>query len=144
MDVNSGEVMQSNNMHARLPVASLTKNMTALLAAESGKLDAVVVVPPCAVAVEPRNIWLSPGENITLRNLVYGLLLRSGNDAALAIAYFLAGGVDAFAAKMNERAKELGAVGVKRIRHSLLTGLLADLAGLAAAIIVCRHLFGAG
>jgi len=110
MDVNSGEVMQSNNMHARLPVASLTKIMTALLAAESGMLDAVVVVPPCAVAVEPRNIWLSPGENITLRNLVYGLLLRSGNDAALAIAYFLAGGVDAFAAKMNERAKELGAV----------------------------------
>jgi len=110
MDVGSGEVLQSRNMHERQPIASLTKIMTAILAAESGKLDAVVVVPPCAVLVSPRNIWLSPGENITLRNLVYGLLLRSGNDAAVAIAYYLAGGVPAFAAKMNERAKELGAV----------------------------------
>jgi D-alanyl-D-alanine carboxypeptidase (penicillin-binding protein 5/6) len=110
MDVASGEVLQSRNMHERQPIASLTKIMTALLAAESGKLDAVVAVPSCAVAAPPLNIWLSPGEKITLRNLVYGLLLRSGNDAAVAIAYFLAGGSEAFAAKMNERAKELGAV----------------------------------
>ena len=110
MDVASGEIMHSRNIHAKLPPASLTKIMTALLAAESGKLDAVVTVSPRAVEVEPRNIWLSPGENITLQHLIYGLLLRSGNDAALAIAYFLAGGVEAFAAMMNERAKELGAV----------------------------------
>lgn len=110
MDVESGVVLQGKNVHGRVPIASLTKIMTALLAAESGKLDAVVVIPPQVAKVEPRNIWLSPGENITLRNLVYGLLMRSGNDAALAIAYFLAGSVEAFAAAMNARARELGAL----------------------------------
>lgn len=109
MDVNSGEVLYGKNMNQKMPMASLTKIMTALLAAESGKLDHVVTVHPEAVKVEPTNIWLLPSEKITLSNLVYGLMMRSGNDAALAIAYYLAGGIEDFAQMMNARARELGA-----------------------------------
>jgi len=110
MDVESGEVLYGKNVDQRLPIASLTKIMTALVASESGKLDEIVTVHPDAVKVEPTAIWLTPGEKITLRDLVYGLMLRSGNDAALAIAYHLAGNVAAFCDIMNSRAQELGAV----------------------------------
>jgi len=110
MDVNSGRVLYGKNIHSRLPMASLTKIMTALLAAESGKLDELVTVQEEWITVPPSNIWLTAGESISLRNLVYGLLLRSGNDAAMSIAYFLAGGVAPFSQAMNKRAKELGAL----------------------------------
>ena len=109
MDVNSGEVLYGKNIHQRLPIASLTKTMTALLAAESGKLDDIVSVHPDATKVEPSAIWLMPEEIILLRDLVHGLMLRSGNDAALAIAYYLAGSVDTFSEMMNAKAVELGA-----------------------------------
>lgn len=109
MDVISGVVLYGKNINERLPMASLTKIMTALLAAESGRLDETVTVASEATQVEPSAIWLVPGEKILLRDLVYGLMLRSGNDAALAIAYFLSGSVSAFCAEMNNRAEELGA-----------------------------------
>lgn len=109
MDVNSGEVLYGKNIHQRLAIASLTKTMTALLAAESGKLDDIITVHPDATKVEPSAIWLMPGEKMSLRHLVYGLMLRSGNDAAVAIAYYLAGSVDGFCEMMNAKAAELGA-----------------------------------
>ncbi|KAF0195530.1 MAG: D-alanyl-D-alanine carboxypeptidase (penicillin-binding protein 5/6) [Bacillota bacterium] len=120
MDVNSGEVLYGKNIHQRLPIASLTKIMTALLAAESGKLDDIVTVHPGATKVEPSAIWFVPGEKISLSDLVYGLMLRSGNDAALAIAYYLAESVDSFSEMMNAKAVELGAHNTKfRNPHGL-------------------------
>lgn len=108
MDVNSGRLLFGKNEEERLPMASTTKIMTAILAIESGKLDELVTVSSKAVQVEPSSIWLEAGEQISLLHLVYGLMLRSGNDAACAIAEHLAGSVSAFAEKMNEKAKELG------------------------------------
>ena len=109
MDVNTGEVLFAKDVERRLPIASLTKVMTALLAVESDRLSEVVVVPAQATLVEPSNIWLVEGERILLQDLVYGLMLRSGNDAALAIALYLHGSVEAFSTAMNSRARELGA-----------------------------------
>jgi len=108
MDVASGRLLWAQNEHARLPMASTTKIMTAILAIESGRLDETVTVSQTAVLVEPSSIWLVPGEQMQLLHLVYGLMLRSGNDAACAIAEHLAGSVPEFAGLMNQKAKELG------------------------------------
>lgn len=108
MDVNSGRLLFGKNQHQRLPMASTTKIMTAILAIESGRLDELVTVTSTAVKVEPSSIWLVAGEKISLLHLVYGLMLRSGNDAACAIAEHLAGSVAAFAEMMNQKARELG------------------------------------
>lgn len=108
MDVDSGRLLFGKNEHQQLPMASTTKIMTAILAIESNKLDDLVSVSNTAVRVEPSSIWLVPGEQISLLHLVYGLMLRSGNDAACAIAEHLAGSVSDFADLMNKKAKELG------------------------------------
>ena len=108
IEANSGRVLVSQNADARLPMASTTKIMTALLAIESGRLHETVKVPSEAVGTEGSSMYLKAGERIPLLDLVYGLMLTSGNDAAVAIAYFLCGGTDAFAAQMNARAAELG------------------------------------
>ena len=89
-------------------MASTTKIMTALLAVESGRLTETVTVPQEAVGTEGSSMYLRTGEKILLSDLVYGLMLTSGNDAAVAIACFLDGGTEAFAARMNARAKALG------------------------------------
>lgn len=96
------------NEHAALPMASTTKVMTALLAIECGDLDALVKVPDCAVGVEGSSIYLNRGEQLTLRDLLHGLMLTSGNEAAVTIAVYLDGSVEAFAAHMNARAAEIG------------------------------------
>ncbi len=108
MDVNTYRVLAGKNLHQRLPMASTTKIMTAIIAIESGRLDEVVTVSHSAVKVEPSSIWLVPGEKIKLLHLVYGLMLRSGNDAAQAIAEYLGGSIEGFAKLMNEKAKSLG------------------------------------
>ena len=91
-------------------MASTTKIMTGLLACESGKLDKTVKVSPFASGTEGSSLWLKIGEKLTLEELTYGLMLKSGNDAAVAIAEYLGGSVDAFALLMNKRAREIGAV----------------------------------
>ena len=107
-EANSGRVLYAKNENARLPMASTTKIMTALLAVESGRLTETVTVPKEAVGTEGSSMHLRAGEMISLSDLVYGLMLTSGNDAAVAIACFLDGGTEAFAAHMNARAKQLG------------------------------------
>lgn len=107
IEANSGRVLYAKNENARLPMASTTKIMTALLAIESGRLDELVTVSDEAAGTEGSSMYLAAGEQIPLRDLVYGLMLCSGNDAAVAIACFLDGGTDAFAARMNARAREL-------------------------------------
>ncbi len=107
MEVGSYRLLSGKNSDARLPMASTTKIMTAILAIESGRLDEVVTVSQQACQVEPSSIWLVPGERITLKHLVYGLMLRSGNDAAQAIAEHLGGSITGFATMMNQKALDL-------------------------------------
>lgn len=109
MDAHSGRVLYEHNAHDRRLIASTTKLMTALVALESGvELSQEITVVPQWVGVEGSSIYLREGEKLTLETLLYGMLLRSGNDAALAVAEVCAGSVEAFAARMNEKARELG------------------------------------
>ena len=108
LEANSGRVIAAQNENARLPMASTTKIMTALLAIESGRMDEIVTVPDEAAGTEGSSMYLKAGEKLTLRDLVYGLMLRSGTDAAVAIACVLDSGIGAFADRMNARAAELG------------------------------------
>lgn len=109
IDADSGQMLWGYNEHARRPMASTTKIMTALLACESGKLDDVVTASKKAASIGEASIYLQPGEKLTLRQLLYGVLLASGNDAAYAVAEYLGGGdVNKFIDMMNQRAQELG------------------------------------
>lgn len=109
MDADSGRVLYQSNAHERRLIASITKLMTALTALESGHgLDEVVTVEPAWAGVEGSSIYLRPGEQLRLETLLYGLLLRSGNDAAAAVAGFCGESTEAFVADMNERAARLG------------------------------------
>lgn len=108
VDQSSGRLIEGKNVSQHLPMASTTKMMTALIAVESGNLDRIVEVPAEAVNVEGSSMGLMSGERITMRSLVYGLMLESGNDAANAIAFTLGGSVEGFAALMNRRAQALG------------------------------------
>ena len=109
MDTHTGDVLFERQPDTHMYPASTTKVLTAILAIESGKLDDIVVIQPSDVRVSPSIIGLRAGEKIALRDLVYGLMLRSGNDAALAIARHIGrGDRSRFYAAMNERAKELG------------------------------------
>ncbi len=108
IDAASGRVLFELNAHEKLPMANTTKIMTGLLACESGKFGDIVKTTPFASGTEGSSLWLKVGEEQTLENLTYGLMLKSGNDAAVAIAEHLGGNIDAFAVMMNERAKEIG------------------------------------
>lgn len=94
--------------HERLPMASTTKIMTALVALENCELDEMVETSDEAFGVEGSSIYLLRGETLSMRDLLYGLMLCSGNDAAVAIAVHVAGSVEAFAQLMNTRAQALG------------------------------------
>lgn len=108
MEASTGRVLYASDADKRLPMASTTKVMTALLAIERYEADAIVVVPKEAVGVEGSSLYLKEGERIRMIDLVYGLMLASGNDAAVAIALSVCGSVEDFAALMNEKAASLG------------------------------------
>lgn len=108
IEAGSGEIVFRQNEKARLPMASTTKIMTALVALEALPLDTVVAVTADSVGVEGSSIYLSEGETLTLEELLYALLLESANDAAVAIAVAVAGSVEDFSALMNEKANALG------------------------------------
>lgn len=108
MDAESGRVLFSHNKDERLPMASTTKIMTALIALEQTDADERFTVNGSAVAVEGSSMGLLPGDSVTLRVLAQGMLLASGNDAANAAAVRVAGSVPAFVKLMNERAAEFG------------------------------------
>ena len=109
IDAKSGRVLFGQNENERFPMASTTKIMTALLALESCSLDETVTASENASGVPGTSIYLGVGETLTMEEMLYGLLLRSGNDAAVAIAEHVAGSVEDFAARMNARAAELDA-----------------------------------
>lgn len=109
MDASSGRVLYEKNAHQPRDIASITKLMTALVAVErAASLDEVVTIQPQWTGVEGSSIYLKPGEQVTLRTLLYGLLLQSGNDAAVAIAGYCGGAVETFVGWMNDRAAQLG------------------------------------
>lgn len=110
MDADSGRVLYEKNSHAELRIASITKIMTAIIALEEGQLDDTVTVSRKAFGVEGSSIYLRQGEKISLENLLYGLMLRSGNDAAVAIAEHIGGSLDGFVFLMNQKAAELGMI----------------------------------
>lgn len=107
MDVESGRVLYASNANARMKIASTTKIMTALVAIEQGNLSDVITVKRSETGVEGTSMYLKPGEHLTLETLLYGLLLCSGNDAAVAIADHIGGSREKFVALMNQRAKSL-------------------------------------
>jgi D-alanyl-D-alanine carboxypeptidase len=108
MDRDSGRILFAKNADRELKIASLTKIMTALVAIEQSKLNSIVTVGPNAVGVEGSSIYLKKGEKIPLEHLLYGLMLRSGNDAATAIAEHVGGSVEGFVYLMNQKASFLG------------------------------------
>ncbi len=109
MEVLTGRVLYAQNADARLPMASTTKIMTALLVLENGNLDNIVSIPEQAVGVQGSSIYLKKGEQFSRKSLLYALMLESGNDVATALALDVSGSINDFAQKMNVRAKELGA-----------------------------------
>ena len=108
IEAESGRVLYQNNAFLRLPMASTTKIMTAIVAIESGDTRRTVTVSPDAVGIEGSSVYLYPGEQLTMEELLYALLLESANDAATAIAIAVAGSVEGFSQRMNEKAEALG------------------------------------
>lgn len=109
MDVATGRVLYSHNSSEKLPMASTTKIMTVLLAIESGRLDETVKISRNASIQEGSSVYLREGEKIKLEDLLYAIMLRSGNDASVAVAEHLCGSVDKFVELMNEKARSIGA-----------------------------------
>lgn len=111
IDAESGRVLYEKNADEKHYPASTTKIMTAILAVEYGKFDEVVTVGenPPLVKIGSSQIYLVPGEQLTLDQLLYALMLESANDAAVAIAEHISGSVEEFAKLMNEKAKIIGA-----------------------------------
>ena len=108
MDYDSKRVLMSKNMNEKKLIASTTKIMTAIIALENKDLNSVRKVGPEVLKAYGSAIYLSLDEEITLKDLLYGLMLRSGNDAAIEIAYHVSGNMDNFVQLMNQKAYELG------------------------------------
>ncbi|SDP45409.1 D-alanyl-D-alanine carboxypeptidase [Halobacillus aidingensis] len=108
MDAESGRVLYEKNAYDPTLIASTTKIMTAIIAIESGMMEEKVKVSKRAVYTEGSSIYLTEKEKIPLKDLVYGLMLRSGNDSAVAIAEHVGGSVEGFVQLMNEKAAWLG------------------------------------
>lgn len=110
IETSGNRIIYQKNPHKKLPMASTTKIMTAICAIEAGNIDRTVTVDDSAVGVEGSSIYLAKGERLTIRELLYGLMLHSGNDAAVAIACAVSGSVEEFAELMNSTAARIGAV----------------------------------
>lgn len=109
MEAETGQILYAKNPHEKRVPASITKIMTVILALERGKLEDKVTASAKAAATEESKIYLWPGEQMILRDLLYGAMVWSGNDTTVAIAEHIAGSEEAFARLMNEKARELGA-----------------------------------
>ncbi|MDE6598371.1 MAG: D-alanyl-D-alanine carboxypeptidase [Clostridia bacterium] len=108
MELSTGKVLIEGNADARLPMASTTKILTALIIIEDCNLDEEITVPEVAVGAEGSSIYLKKDERIDIRDLLYGLMLRSGNDSAAALAIHHSGSIEKFAEAMNDRARKIG------------------------------------
>ncbi|MDR2615776.1 MAG: serine hydrolase, partial [Oscillospiraceae bacterium] len=111
IDAESGRALYEKNADQQMKIASTTKILTALVALERCDPDETVIIKREWTGIEGSSMYLKPGERLTVRELLYGLMLVSGNDAAVALACHAAGGVREFAELMNARAAELGCEG---------------------------------
>ena len=105
--------LYQENPNERLPMASTTKIVTALISLETLELDDTVVVPKEAVGIEGSSLYLNENDELTVKDLIYGVLLQSANDAATVLALRISGSIDAFAEKMTERVRIIGATDTK-------------------------------
>lgn len=127
IDLQSGKIIKSSNGQVKHPIASTTKILSAITVIEEVfDLDEEIFVPSAAVGIEGSSVYLSPGERISYRDLLYGLMLRSGNDCAVALAIKTSGSVEKFVEKMNEVAK----------RRAQLTAILQIRTGLTTKNII--------
>ena len=110
MDPISGRILLEKNSQEKMAMASTTKIMTAIVALEKGDLQSQIRVSPRAASIGGSSFYLKPGDVLTLEDMLFGLLLPSGNDAAVAIAEHIAGTEDKFVQMMNQKALELGAL----------------------------------
>lgn len=118
IDATTGKVLYSKNSEELRYPASTTKMMSLIVALENGRLDDKITASPQAAATEGSSLWLEAGEQLTLRDLLYGMMLVSGNDATVAVAEHIAGSVEKFAEMMTKKAKEIGAVHTNFVNSS--------------------------
>ena len=108
MDLDNGRVLYGYNENNSRLIASISKILTCIIAIEKGNLNDEIVVSDIIYKAYGSAIYLEVGEKITLKDLLYGLIMRSGNDAALVIAEYISGSVSEFVFLMNEYASNLG------------------------------------
>ncbi|KKT76551.1 MAG: Serine-type D-Ala-D-Ala carboxypeptidase [Candidatus Peregrinibacteria bacterium GW2011_GWA2_44_7] len=108
VDLDSGKILYEKNSTNRVPIASLTKLMTGIIIAEEETPHTIVKVSERASGIEGSKVWLNSGEEISVKNLMYGMMIASGNDAAVALSEFNAGSLENFVKKMNEKSEKLG------------------------------------
>lgn len=108
MDTDNKRIIYESNSRDIRSIASISKIMTAIVAIESNKLNDKITISDEISTAYGSGIYIKQGEELTLKDLVYGLMLRSGNDAALAIAHYVGNGVENFVEMMNDKAKEIG------------------------------------
>ena len=118
MDQDSGRVLESHNSDSRRLIASITKIMTAVVAIEYGNIEDDVEIGNEIITSYGSGVYISIGEKLTLDDLLYGLMLRSGNDAALAIAHHVGGSIENFVFLMNEMADKIGMVNTSFVNPS--------------------------
>ena len=109
-DRASGRILYERNGNKQTPMASTTKIMTAIVVLENANLKDIVKIDSKAAGIGGSRLGLSKNDKITVNDLLYGLMLRSGNDAAVALAYYVGGSIEGFAKMMNKKAKEMGLV----------------------------------
>ncbi len=137
IEASTGRILFAKGSADRRPPASTTKMMTLIVALEHGNLDDVVTTSPGAATTEGSSLWLAPGEQLKLKDMLYGMMLVSGNDATVAIAEHISGSMNKFASLMTEKAHAIGAISTNFTNSSGLPdprhySTAADLARIAA------------
>jgi D-alanyl-D-alanine carboxypeptidase (penicillin-binding protein 5/6) len=137
IEASTGRIIFAKGASDRRPPASTTKMMTLIVALEHGNLNDIVTTSPGAAATEGSSMWLAPGEQLKLGDLLYGMMLVSGNDATVAVAEHISGSLDKFARLMTEKARAIGALNTNFTNSSGLPGpqhysTASDLARIAA------------
>ena len=137
IEASTGRIIFAQGASDRRPPASTTKMMTLIVALEHGNLNDIVTTSPGAAATEGSSMWLAPGEQLKLGDMLYGMMLVSGNDATVAVAEHISGSMDKFARLMTEKARAIGALNTNFTNSSGLPGpqhysTASDLARIAA------------
>ena len=109
IEAKTGKIIFERDAEKMMYPASTTKMMTLIVALENSKLDEIVTASTVASQTEGSTLWLAPGEQLSMRDMLYGIILVSGNDATVAVAEHIAGSVTDFAKLMNKKAKEISA-----------------------------------